>query len=91
MDEGYLFNNWKARDINGDRGAVIKFLKQNNEYYRIEDLLRFKNNSQFLCSLNHSNLLQTIEVGDYNGFSYLVTEDFKGISLLEYLKNEKQQ
>ncbi|MBD2493339.1 ATP-binding sensor histidine kinase [Nostoc sp. FACHB-280] len=70
-----------------DQPVVIKLL--NREYPTFSELLQFQNQYTITKELDFSGIVRPLSLDIYrNGYAF-VMEDFGGLSLREYLKNQK--
>ena len=79
---------YKAYDTIDDRTVAIKILKDeflgNQEFIR-----RFKNESKAIAVLDHPNIVKVYDVSFGDRLQYIVMEYIDGISLKEYLNQQK--
>jgi len=75
---------YRARDTRLERNVAIKILPPafSSDADRLE---RFQQEARILSSLNHPNLLSIFDVGQQNGFHFLVSELLEGETLRERL------
>jgi Tol biopolymer transport system component len=75
---------YRARDTRLERSVAIKILPAalSSDADRLQ---RFQQEARVLSSLNHPNLLAIFDVGQQNGFHFLVSELLEGESLRERL------
>src|SRR6266567_3677432 len=75
---------YRARDTRLERNVAIKILPAAfaSDADRLE---RFQQEARILSSLNHPNLLSIFDVGQQNGFHFLVSELLEGETLRERL------
>ena len=80
---------YKAYDTIDDRTVAIKILKDeflgNQEFIR-----RFKNESKAIAVLDHPNIVKVYDVSFGDRLQYIVMEYIDGISLKEYLNQQKE-
>ena len=80
---------YKAYDTIDDRTVAIKILKDeflgNREFIR-----RFKNESKAIAVLDHPNIVKVYNVSFGDRLQYIVMEYVDGISLKEYLNQQKE-
>lgn len=80
---------YKAYDTIDDRTVAIKILKDeflgNQEFIR-----RFKNESKAIAVLDHPNIVKVYDVSFGDRMQYIVMEYIDGISLKEYLNQQKE-
>ena len=80
---------YKAYDTIDDRTVAIKILKDeflgNQEFIR-----RFKNESKAIAVLDHPDIVKVYDVSFGDRLQYIVMEYIDGISLKEYLNQQKE-
>lgn len=80
---------YKAYDTIDDRTVAVKILKDeflgNQEFIR-----RFKNESKAIAVLDHPNIVKVYDVSFGDRLQYIVMEYIDGISLKEYLNQQKE-
>ena len=80
---------YKAYDTIDDRAVAVKILKDeflgNQEFIR-----RFKNESKAIAVLDHPNIVKVYDVSFGYCLQYIVMEYIDGISLKEYLNQQKE-
>ncbi|MBS5343240.1 MAG: Stk1 family PASTA domain-containing Ser/Thr kinase [Clostridium sp.] len=80
---------YKAYDTIDDRAVAVKILKDeflgNQEFIR-----RFKNESKAIAVLDHPNIVKVYDVSFGDRLQYIVMEYIDGISLKEYLNQQKE-
>ena len=79
---------YKAYDSIDDRVVAIKILKDellNNEEFR----RRFKNESKAIAVLSHPNIVKVYDVSFGDRLQYIVMEYIDGITLKEYIDQQK--
>ena len=80
---------YRAYDTIDDRTVAVKILK--DEYSRnAEFLRRFRNESKAIAMLSHPNIVKVYDVSIGDQIQYIVEEYIDGISLKEYLDQQKQ-
>lgn len=79
---------YKAYDNIDDRVVAVKILKeeflQNEEFRR-----RFKNESKAIAVLSHPNIVKVYDVSFGDRLQYIVMEYVEGITLKEYIEQQK--
>lgn len=79
---------YKAYDTIDDRIVAIKILK--DEYLANEDFTRrFKNESKAIAILSHPNIVKVYDVSFGDRIQYIVMEYIDGITLKEYIDQQK--
>ena len=79
---------YKAYDSIDDRTVAIKILK--DELLANEDFRRrFKNESKAIAVLNHPNIVKVYDVSFGDKLQYIVMEYIDGITLKEYIEQQK--
>jgi serine/threonine protein kinase len=80
---------YRAYDTIDDRTVAIKILKDeflgNDEFIR-----RFKNESKAIAVLSHPNIVKVYDVSFGDRIQYIVEEFIDGITLKEYLNQQKE-
>lgn len=79
---------YKAYDNIDDRIVAVKILKEeflaNEEFRR-----RFKNESKAIAVMSHPNIVRVFDVSFGEKLQYIVMEYIEGITLKEYIENQK--
>lgn len=79
---------YKAFDTIDDRIVAVKILK--DEYIHNEEFSRrFKNESKAIAILSHPNIVRVIDVSFGENLQYIVMEYIDGITLKEYIEQQK--
>lgn len=79
---------YKAYDNIDDRIVAVKILKE--EYLANEDFRRrFKNESKAIAVLSHPNIVKVYDVSFGDKLQYIVMEYVDGITLKEYIEQQK--
>ncbi len=80
---------YKAYDTIDDRVVAIKILK--DEFLANEEFTRrFKNESKAIAILSHPNIVKVYDVSFGNKIQYIVMEYIDGITLKEYIEQQKE-
>lgn len=80
---------YRAHDTIDDRTVAIKILK--DEFLGNADFIRrFKNESKAIAVLSHPNIVKVFDVSFGDRIQYIVEEYIDGITLKEYLDQQKQ-
>lgn len=80
---------YRAYDQIDDRTVAIKILK--DEFLGNEDFIRrFKNESKAIAVLSHPNIVKVYDVSFGDQIQYIVMEYIDGITLREYLDQQKE-
>ena len=80
---------YRAYDTIDDRTVAIKILK--DEFSSNEEFLRrFRNESKAIAVLSHPNIVRVFDVSFGDRIQYIVEEYIDGITLKEYLDQQKQ-
>jgi eukaryotic-like serine/threonine-protein kinase len=87
--EGDMSTVWLARDITNNSNIVVKVLKSDNISYRIEDLIRFKNEVLIISKLEIPGTVLLYEVGEINELHYMVMEYIDGVNIQELIRNKR--
>ena len=79
---------YRAYDTIDDRIVAVKILK--DEYLHNEEFSRrFKNESKAIAILSHKNIVRVIDVSFTDSLQYIVMEYIDGITLKEYIEQQK--
>ena len=79
---------YKAYDKIDDRIVAVKILK--DEYLSNEDFTRrFRNESKAIAILSHPNIVKVYDVSFGQRFQYIVMEYVDGITLKEYIEQQR--
>jgi len=79
---------YKAYDTIDDRTVAVKILKE--EYLNNEEFTRrFKNESKAIAILSHPNIVRVYDVSFDERLQYIVMEYIDGITLKEYIDQQK--
>ena len=88
LGEGGMAVVYKAFDPMENRVVAIKILKEefvaNEEFRR-----RFKNESKAIAILSHPNIVKVYDVFFSDSLQYIVMEYIEGITLKDYIKQQK--
>ena len=85
---GGMADVYKGHDLVDNRVVAIKILKK--EYSENEEFLRrFRNESKAIAVLSHPNIVKIYDVGFTEKIQYIIMEYIDGITLREYMENEK--
>ena len=88
LGAGAMATVFKARQLSLDRVVAIKVLpkrlSENAEYVE-----RFYKEGRAAAKLNHTNIVQAIDVGEANGYHYFVMEYVEGKTFHEMLAERK--
>ena len=85
---GGMADVYKATDIVDKKTVAVKILKK--EYAENEEFLRrFRNESKMVAALSHPNIVKVYDVGFSDKVQFMVMEYIDGITLREYMENEK--
>lgn len=80
---------YRAYDTIDDRIVAIKILK--DEYLNNQEFIRrFKNESKAIAVLSHPNIVKVYDVSFGDSIQYIVMEYIDGITLKEYLDQQKE-
>ena len=80
---------YRAYDTIDDRTVAIKILK--DEFLGNEEFIRrFKNESKAIAVLSHPNIVKVYDVSFGDRMQYIVMEYIDGITLKEYLAQQKE-
>ena len=79
---------YEARDMIDNKTVAVKILKP--EFAESEEFLRrFRNESKMIASLSHPNVVKVYDVGFSDKLQFIVMEYIDGITLKEYMENER--
>ena len=85
---GGMANVYKAEDVLEERIVAVKILRDefnlNEEFVR-----RFKNESKAIALLSHPNIVKVYDVSFSDKIHYIVMEYIDGITLKEYIDQQK--
>lgn len=85
---GGMAEVYKGVDVIDNKPVAIKILKK--EYAENEEFLRrFRNESKAIAVLSHPNIVKIYDVGFSEKLQYIVMEYIDGITLKEYIEEEK--
>ena len=85
---GGMADVYKATDIIDNKIVAVKILKR--EYAENEEFLRrFRNESKMVATLSHPNIVKVYDVGFSDKLQFMVMESIDGITLKEYIDNER--
>ncbi len=88
IGEGGMADVYKARDVIDGKTIAVKILKK--EFAESEEFLRrFRNESKAIAVLSHPNIVKIYDVGFSEKIQYIVMEYIDGITLKEYIENER--
>ncbi len=85
---GGMANVYKAYDSIDDRVVAVKILR--DEHMQNDELLRrFRNESKAIAVLSHPNIVKVYDVSFNEDIQYIVMEHIDGITLKEYIDQQK--
>ena len=85
---GGMANVYKARDVIDGRTVAVKILR--DEHLENSELLRrFKNESKAIAALSHPNIVRIYDVSLSDRVPFIVMEYIDGITLKEYIDQQK--
>lgn len=85
---GGMAEVYKGVDVIDNKTVAIKILKK--EYAENEEFLRrFRNESKAIAVLSHPNIVKIYDVGFSEKIQYIVMEYIDGITLKEYIEEER--
>ncbi len=88
IGEGGMADVYKAVDVVDGKNIAVKILKK--EFAESEEFLRrFRNESKAIAVLSHPNIVKIYDVGFSEKIQYIVMEYIDGITLKEYIENER--
>ncbi|MCR4584903.1 MAG: Stk1 family PASTA domain-containing Ser/Thr kinase [Lachnospiraceae bacterium] len=84
---GGMSDVYRAKDHKLNRYVAIKVLKQ--EFSENKDFVsKFRVEAQAAAGLMHPNIVNVYDVGEENGFHYIVMELVEGITLKKYIEKK---
>ncbi len=85
---GGMANVYKAYDSIDERVVAVKILR--DEHMENDELLRrFRNESKAIAVLSHPNIVKVYDVSFNEDIQYIVMEHIDGITLKEYIEQQK--
>lgn len=85
---GGMADVYKGIDVIDNKPVAVKILKK--EFAENEEFLRrFRNESKAIAVLSHPNIVKIYDVGFSEKVQYIVMEYIDGITLKEYIEEEK--
>lgn len=86
---GGMANVYKATDVREGRTVAVKILRE--EHLQDEEVLRrFRNESKAIAVLNHPNIIKVYDMSFTGSDQYIVMELVDGITLKEYIEQQKR-
>ena len=86
---GGMANVYKAQDLVEDRTVAVKILRE--EFLSNEEFIRrFKNESKAIAVLSHPNIVKVFDVCFSEKIHSIVMEYINGITLKEYIEQQKR-
>ncbi|MCX7746361.1 MAG: diguanylate cyclase [Clostridia bacterium] len=90
IGEGGMSKVWLAEDTVQKVDVAVKILKKNVTSSRVDDKIRFRNESMTVSRLNIPSIAKVIEIGEDGDDSFIVMEYIKGKSLFKLLEEGKE-
>ena len=88
--EGGQARVYRARQVKLDNRVVaLKVLGLGAWPVHKSDLARFSVEAQAYCKLDHANIVRLYDVGEYQGYPYLVLEYIEGGTLRQFLDSNR--
>lgn len=88
IGEGGMADVYRATDIVDHKTVAVKILKK--EFSENEEFLRrFRNESKAIALLNHPDIVKILDVGFSDRIQFIVMEYIDGITLNEYMEENK--
>ena len=88
IGSGGMANVYQALDREENRIVAVKILRE--EFARNEEFVRrFKNESKAIALLSHENIVKIYDVGFTDSIQYIVMEYLSGITLKDYINQQK--
>ena len=85
---GGMADVYKGTDVIDNKPVAIKILKK--EFAENEEFLRrFRNESKAIAVFSHPNIVRIYDVGFSEKLQYIIMEYIDGITLKEYIEEEK--
>ena len=85
---GGMANVYKGVDVTNGREVAVKLLRE--EYYSNEEFVRrFRNESKAIAMMDHPNIVKVFDVCFSHGMQVIVMEYVDGITLKEYMQQQK--
>ena len=85
---GGMANVYRGVDVTSGREVAVKILRE--EYYSNEEFVRrFRNESKAIAMMDHPNIVKVFDVCFSHGMQVIVMEYLDGITLKEYMQQQK--
>ncbi|MCX7748542.1 MAG: diguanylate cyclase [Clostridia bacterium] len=84
--EGGMSFVWLAEDKVEKTSVAIKILKKGVTSNRVEDIIRFRNESSTVSRLNVPSIARVYEIGEFDDMHYIVMEYINGKSLFNFMQ-----
>ena len=85
---GGMANVYKGVDVTSGKEVAVKILRE--EYYSNEEFVRrFRNESKAIAMMDHPNIVKVFDVCFSHGMQVIVMEYVDGITLKEYMQQQK--
>lgn len=78
---------YRGRKIGESKSVIVKI--PNTEYPTMEEIIRLRNQYALTKNLNITGIVKPLSIEPYKNGLALILEDFDGISLKEYIDNNK--
>jgi len=88
IGEGGMSYVYLASDLDKqNRKVIAKILKSNITSVRTEDYIRFHSEATAVSKLRHPSIVDVFDIGEEDGYHFLIMEFIDGKSLHEFLKS----
>ena len=88
IGEGGMSRVWLSRDIKHNKRVAVKILKNDKISQRVEDIIRFQKEAGIISKLKHKNIVGTLDIGEYDGFNFIIMELIDGKNLHDFIINK---
>ena len=86
LGKGGMAVVYEARDLLLDRRVAIKMLRE--EYVSVTDFVKkFHHEAKAVARISHPNVVSIFDIGENDGYHYLVMEDVEGSNLKDIIRN----
>ena len=86
VGRGAMGRVFRALDRNDDRFVAVKVLNEQSGEFRIDNVLRFKRETEILSRLDHKNIVKLYSFGQHQSHYYIVTQLLEGATLKAHLQ-----
>src|SRR5271157_4840279 len=88
-ESGFSYAYSAFSRLQNDKRIAIKFVKPSASTSRKEDVIRFRNKALAVAQIDHPKIVKILDVGQFEGHHYLVTEALEGKNLFNFLSHDK--